>query len=229
MDFRNVNHTDRVVIGACVLSLISFGIDAKLDSIIPLYLNGLIVLSALIYWSVRRDATGMLKRSVIIGSIAGICYTFMDKLFVETRIITYLRSDVNIFKTPASVVLIWMCCITIAIYFYQRLRSVFSRFYMPSILTGAGAFISGTILNELGGHARLWVWNIGVPSSFAIGSTPVFVPVALFATFFLSPYIIGGQRITRRIGLQQNSIAAGLRCAIILAMMIFLSFRIFTR
>jgi len=229
MNLRYINRTDRAVIGACALSLTFFSINAKLDSVIPLYLNGLIVLSVFTYWAVRRDPTGILKRSLIIGSIAGASYAFVDKMFVETQIITYLRPDVNVFETPASVVLIWMCSITIVIYFYQRLRPAFNRFYMPSALTGASAFISGTVLNELGDHARLWVWNVGIPSSPAIGSTPLFVPIALFVTFFLSPYIIGGQHITPRIGFQKNSIAAGLRCAIILAATIFLAFRILTR
>ena len=230
MNFRYANRTDFIVAGACALSLIIFAINTRLDSVVPLYINGIILPVVFIYWVLRRDAAGILKRSLIIGAIGGVSYTFVDKLFVETGVITYLRSeDLDIFATPVSVVLIWIYCITVAIYLYQRLRSVFGRFYIPAALTGAGAFISSIVLNQLGDQARLWVWNIGVPSSPAIGSTPLFVPVALFVTFFLSPYIIGGQRITERIRIQENTIAAGLRCAIILAMTIFLSSRIFIR
>jgi hypothetical protein len=180
MNLRYVNHTDLIVIGACALSSIVFSINAKLDSVIPLYLNSLIVLGTFVYWGLRDDATGILKRSLIIGGIGGLFYTFVDNIFVDGGIITYLRSeDIDIFATPASIVLIWMYCIAIVIYFYQRLRSVFSRFYIPSALTGASAFLSAIILNHLGDSARLWVWNIGVPSSAAIGPTPLFVPIAL--------------------------------------------------
>ena len=229
MDSRYLNRTDFIVIGVCALSLIIFTINTKLDSIVPLYINGLIVLGALTYWVLRRDAVGILKRSLIIGGISGFFYTFVDSLFVEGGIIIYLRSeDIEISTTPLSVVLIWICYVAILVYLYQRLRSVFRRFYIPSVLTGASAFLSGIILNYFADHARLWVWNIGVPSSLTIGSTPLFVPVALFLTFFLSPYIIGGQRISARIKLPDNPIVGGLRCAIILSMMLYLSFRVFT-
>ena len=229
MNFKYINRTDLVVIGMCVLSLILFSINTKLDSIIPVYLNGLIVLGIFIYWAICKDATDMLRQSLIIGGISGFFYTFVDSLFVEGTIVIYLRTeDIDVFATPVSVVLIWICYITIGIYLYQRLRSVFSRFYIPSLLTGAAAFLSGILLNYLGDSARLWVWNIGIPSSPAIGRTPLFFPVALFFTFFLSPYIIGGQPIFKWIKLQKNPIAGGLRCAIILAMAIYTSFRIFT-
>ena len=229
MNFRYINRTDLIMIGACVLSLIVFSVNAKLDSVIPLYFNGLAVLGIFAYWAFRNDAAGILKRSLIIGVIGGFFYTFVDSLFVESGIIIYLRAeDIDIFVTPASIVLTWMYCITIAIYLYQRLRSVFGKFYIPSMLTGTSAFLSSIVLNFFGSRARLWVWNIGIPSSPAIGSTPLFVPVALFFTFFLSPYIIGGQRISTRIKLPENPIAGGLRCSIIMAMAIYVSFRSFT-
>ena len=240
MSFRYVNRADLIVIGACALTLIIFSINAKLDSVIPLYLNGIIVLGTFAYWALRRDAAGMLRRSSIIGGIGGFFYTFIDREFVASMTITYnayVRKgtyindgirDIEVLATPASVVLTWMYCIAIAIYLYQRLRSLFSRFYIPSVLTGASAFLSGIVLNYLGDRAGLWVWNFGVPPSPGIGSVPLFVPVALFFTFFLSPYIIGGQRISARIRLSDNPIASGLRCAIILAMTVLLSFRMFT-
>jgi hypothetical protein len=228
--FRYVNRTDLIVIGACALSLIVFSINTKLDSVIPLYLNSFIVLAVFIYWAIRKDATGVLKRSLVIGGIGGFFYTFVDSIFVNSWIYRYLRlEDIDIFAAPVSIVLVWICCIAIAIYLYQRLRSVFSRFYIPSALTGASAFLSGIAFHYLGKHARLWEWNdVWVSSSPSVGSTPVFVPVALFATFFLSPYIVGGQRISTRIRLSDNPIAGGLRCAIMLAMTMYVSFRIFT-
>ena len=68
-----------------------------------------------------------------------------------------------------------------------------------------------------------------VTSTPCIGSVPLFVPIALFVTFLLSPYIMGGQRFSRRLGISDNVIAAGLRGAVLLPMMIYLSFVIFTR
>lgn len=224
MDLKYANHTDFVVAGACALSLLAFTINIKLASVIPLYLNGLIILGIFVYWAVRKDATGKLKRSLIIGGVAGAFYTFVDSVFVGEQMIIYLRRDVKIFDTPASIVLAWIYCIAIAIYIYMRLRSVFSRFYIPSLLTGASAFLSSVVLHYLGERARLWVWNAkSVPLSLSILSTPLFVPIAFFLTFFLSPYIVGGQRITRRIGLSDNPIVAGFRCAVILAMTVHIS------
>jgi len=224
MNLKYTNRTDFIVIGASALSLIAFAINTRLASIIPLYLNGIIVLGIFTYWAIRKDTTGRLKRSLIIGGVAGTFYTFVDSVFVSEQMIIYLRRDVKIFATPASIVLTWICCITIAIYLYLRLRSVFSRFYIPSALTGAIAFLSSVILHYLGEHARLWVWNArSVPLSPSILSTPLFVPVALFLTFFLSSYIVGGQRITKRIGLTSNPLVAGFRCAVILAMTVHIS------
>jgi len=121
------------------------------------------------------------------------------------------------------------CFIIITMYFYQRLRSVFGRAYIPAILTGLCASIACVILNYLGDLARLWVWNVGFPKvSPVIGSTPIFVPIAFLITFLFSPYIQGGQRITRRIAISNNPIASGLRCSIILVVTIFMLFRAFT-
>lgn len=224
MNLKYANRTDFIVIGMSALSLIAFAINTRLASIIPLYLNSVIVLGIFTYRAIRRDATGKLRRSLIIGSIAGISYTFMDSVFVDEQIIIYLRKDVNIFATPLSIVLTWICGIIIAVYLYMRLRSIFSRFYIPSALTGAAVFLLSIAFHYLAEHARLWIWNArSVPLSPAILSTPLFVPVALFLSFFLSPYIVGGQRITRRIGLTDNPIVAGFRCAVILAMMVHIS------
>lgn len=230
MNLKHANHTDFIVIGASALILIAFAINTRLASIIPLYLNGFIVLGVLTYWAIRKDATGRLRRSLIIGGAAGILYTFVDSVLVSEQMIMYLRRDVKIFATPASIVMTWICCITIAIYLYLRLRSVFSRFYIPSALTGAIAFLSSAILHYLGDGARLWIWNARSLSP-SILSTPLFVPVALCLTFLLSPYIVGGQRITKRIGLTTNPLVAGFRCAVILAITVhislYISFRIF--
>ena len=176
---------------------------------------------------------------LIIGGICGIFYTYVDKLFVELRTITYIAyikrgagledgiKDIPIFATPLSVVLTWICCLTIVIYLYQRLRSVFGKFYIPALLTAISAFCASVVLSNLG-H-RIWIWNFGATASPGIGTTPLFVPVGVSVTFLLSPYILGGQRIARRFRLSDNPIAAGIRCAVIMSMLIYLSFRIFTQ
>ena len=239
MNLRYINRTDLIVAGASALILTAFLINTRLDSAIPLYISSLIGLSAFIYWAIRRDATGMLRRSLIIAGIGELFYTWVDSIFVEQEIITYVIGDVEILSTPVSVALVGVCCIAIAMYFYQRLRSIFGQAYIPAVLTGVSAFLAGVVLNHLG--AELWRWSSVwldyrksgpaplVISMLCIGSVPLFVPIALFVTFLLSPYIIGGQRFSRRIGISDNVIAAGLRCAVLLPMMIYLSFVIFSR
>jgi len=232
MNLKYANRTDFIVIVMSALSLIAFAINTRLASIIPLYLNSVIVLGTFTYCAIRRDATGKIRQSLIIGSVAGVFYTFVDSIFVEEQMLVYLRKDVNIFSTPLSIVLTWICGIVIAIYLYLRLRSFFSRFYIPSVLTGTAAFLLSVVFHYLAEHGRLWIWNArNVPLSPAILSTPLFVPVALFLTFFISPYIVGGQRISKRIGLTDNPLVAGFRCAVIMAMTVhislFIVFRIF--
>ncbi len=227
MNLKYSNRTDFIVFGACVLSLIVFSINTRLDSVIPVYINSLIVLGVFTYWALRKDVTGMLRRGLIIGAVAGFAYTFVDRIFVDMWvIIKYLRPDAKVFATPLSIVLTFVYCIAIVMYFYQRLRSAFSKFLIPAALTGASVFLAGTIVGYLGDSARLWVWNtLTIPSSTPfIGPTPLPFLVALLLTFFLSPYIIGGQRITARIKLSDNPLAGGLRCAILLGMMMFFSF-----
>jgi len=229
MNFKYTNRTDLIIFGACILSLIAFSINTRLDSVIPVYINSLIILGVCTYWALRKDVTGMLRRSLIIGAVAGFAYTFVDRIFVDMWvIIKYLRPDAKVFATPLSIVLTFICCITIVMYFYQRLRSAFTRFLIPAALTGASAFLAGIAMGYFGDRARLWVWpwNTGtMPAPTpSIGPTPLPLLIALFLTFFLSPYIIGGQRITARIKLSDNPLAGGLRCAILLGMMMFFSF-----
>ena len=247
MNLRYIDRTDLIVAGTCALTLTVFLINTMLDSVILLYLNDLIILGVFAYWAIRRDAAGMLRRSLIIGGIGGFFYTFVDKLFVELRAITYITyvkrgtgigdgiGDISIptFATPVSIVLLWICCIAIVIYLYQRLRSVFGSFYVPALLAGGSAALGAIILGNLGDG--MWIWNFVNPvyptwSSFSlgIGLTPLFVPVALFFTFLMSPYIIGGQRISRRFRISANPVVAGLRCGVMLPAMIYISFRIFT-
>lgn len=230
---KHINRTDLIIIGASILSLVIFAINTMLDSVIPLYINSLIILGTFIYWSLRKDPSGMLKRGLIIGGFGGFFYSFVNRLLADARIITYLRTrDFYILSTPVSVMLNWVCYITVGIYLYLRLRSYFSRFYIPSAITGAGAFLSGIIFDFLGDRARLWIWvwntQIMPERPLSIGPTPLFFPVALFVTFFLSPWIVGGQRIAMRLGFSANPLVGGIRCAVILGAMMYLSIRIFT-
>ena len=128
MNLKYTNRTDLVVVGACALTLAVFLLNARLASVIPLYLNCLIVLGIFTYWAFRKDAAGMLKLGLYIGAIGGFFYTFVDKLFVELGTITYIAyikrgagiedgvKDIPIFATPLSVVLLWACCITVVMY-----------------------------------------------------------------------------------------------------------------
>lgn len=228
---KYLNQTDFLVIGACILSLIAFLINTILDSIIPIYLNAAIILVAFLYWALRKDNTGIMQRVLIIGSLGGVLYTFLDNIFVNARIIMYLRSeDVEVYGTPVSIILTWMYSITIALYLYQRLRMAFEKFIIPSFITGIGAFIAGILFDYLANSARVWVWiwNINAMASKPpyIGTTPLFFPIALFSAFFLSPWIIGGQRITSvRLGFSDNPFVAGIRCAVIIASTMYLFFR----
>jgi len=240
MNVRYISRTDLVVAGTGALSLTILLIDVKLTSVIPLYFNGLVFLGISIYWAIRGDATDILKRSLIIGGIAGFLYTFVDSLFVDARITVYLRlEDIDVFKTPVSVVLVWIQLITAMTYLYQRLRSRFAEFYMPSTLTGVSAFLLGLVMNYLAYHARLWVWDVGVPP-LSIGPVPLFVPAALFLTSFLSPYIIGGQRASmmkdgrdsfwaRFLKVPDNPIVGGIRYTVILTATLYLLLLLFTR
>ena len=126
-----------------------------------------------------------------------------------------------------------MYSFTIALYLYQRLRMSFEKFIFPSLITGAAAFATAILFDYLANSARIWVWiwNINVMASKPpyIGMTPLFFPIALFSTFFLSPWIIGGQRITSmNLGFSDNPVVAGIRCAVIMASTMYLFFRALT-
>jgi len=231
---RYLNKTDFLVISACLLSLIAFSINIFLSSVIPLYFNAIVILGAFLYWVLwKKDPSGILQKSLIIGSSAGILYIFLDNIFVNQMIIVYLRTeDLKITGTPISLILTWMYSISISLYIYQRLRGFFGEFYIPSILTGTVAFLSIILFDFLGNKARIWEWpwNIAFMASKPpyIFTTPLFFPIALFLTFFLSPWIIGGQRITRfHIGFSDNPLVGGIRFAVILATTMFLFFRVF--
>ena len=239
MNLRYANRTDFVVAGASALILAAFLINTRLNSAIPLYISGVATLGIFVYWAMRKDASGMLRRGLIIGVIGGVFYTWVEKIFFDLGIITYSMNDIRLLATPVSVALIWVCCIAIGIYLYLRLRSVFSEAYVPALLTGASAFLAAVVFNHLA--ARLWRWSSvwlryrkvssepQVTNMPGIGPVPLFVPIALFVAFALSPYIIGGQRFSRRIGISDNVIAAGFRCAVLIPMLIYLSFVAFTK
>ena len=229
MNLAYMNRTDIIVFLACLLSLFVSLFNMSLDSVALTYIDCIVVLVVFTYWALRKDPTEKLKSSLTIGSIGGVLYIFVDKYFVMLRIITYLRPDVKLLLTPVSVVLIWICYITVMMYLYHRFRSIIGIFPIPAILTAAAAFGSAILLSYFAGEARLWVWNTGVPAMPSISSTPLFVPVAFAATFLLSPYIVGGQRFSARVGLSKHPVAAGLRCAIVMSLFVYVSFRIFIK
>jgi hypothetical protein len=243
MEFRYINRTDLIVAGACILFILFFLINIAFSSVIVLYMADVIMLGGFIYWGIKRDSTKILIRSLCVGGIVGVFYTFLDTLFVEVSIITYLRKndDFRILSTPFSVVLFWMFFITTIMYLYQRLRSSFSKFYIPSLLTGTTAFLLGFILIYLGDLARQWVWSVGeyVKPMPSIGPVPLYVPLAFFVTFLLSPYIIGvpdssmvkdqDDPVTRYFKISDNPLVGGIRCTIILSISLYGLLQLFTR
>ncbi len=119
MEIKYINHTDIVVAGASLLSIIIMTINTLFYSVIPLYISDIVTIGAFLYWSIRKDSTKFLVRSLIMGGIVGVLYTFLDSLFAEVEITTYLRNDVKILSTPVSVVLFWTFFITTMMYLYH--------------------------------------------------------------------------------------------------------------
>jgi len=220
-NLKMFNNTDKTVSAAAALTLLTFLINVKLDSVIVIYLNALIILGLFGYSILRFDSLRILRKSIIIGAIAAATYLPIDSLLGNLKsvgLITYLKhEDILIFGiTPLSIFLSWVCLITIVLYFYQRLRSIFRRVYIPILLTGIVVFCGSIILGILGNYAGLWLWDTTgfAPPPF-IGSLPLFVPIALFLSFLFSPYFV------------LNIIAGGIRCGVVLGVMQFLCFLIF--
>ncbi|HGE69676.1 TPA: hypothetical protein ENX78_02500 [Candidatus Poribacteria bacterium] len=239
MDIRYINRTDVVVSAVSVLNLIFMSINTALESLILFYLGNIIAIACLIYWGILKDATKYLARSLLIGGIVGVIYTVLDNLLAEVNYINYLRiEDIKLLSTPISVVLFWIFLITTMIYLYHRLRSTFSRFIFPSIITGSTAFLFSLVLFILGDISRQWVWSIGEPPMLSIGPIPLYVPLALFVTFFLSPYIVGipgapvadeDSFFAKYFKVSNNPLSGGIRCTIILSLSIYGLLQLFSR
>ncbi len=239
MDLRHINRTDTVVFAVSILNLVLMSINTALESLTVFYLGNIIAIVCLIYWGIAKDITRFLARSLIIGGIVGIVYTVLDNLLAEVNYITYLRNeDIKMLSTPISVVLFWIFLITTMIYIYHRLRSNFSMFIFPSLITGSSAFIFSLVLFILGDKSRQWVWSIGDPPMLSIGPIPLYVPLALFVTFFLSPYIVGipgapvsdeGGFFVRYFRVSNNPISGGIRCTIVLSLSIYGLLQLFSR
>jgi len=243
MDIKYTNHTDIIVAGASLLSLIIMTINMLFNSVIPLYISDVVTIGVFIYWCIHKDPTRILVRSLIMGGIVGVLYTFLDSLFAEVEITTYLRNDVKILSTPVSVVLFWAFFITTMMYLYYRLRSVFGRFYLPSLITGTTAFLFSLILLYLGSNNQ-WNWNVlnnllGNKSLPSIGPIPLYVPLAFFVTFFASPYIVGipntsiikddENSIMKHFKVSDNPLSGGIRCTIVLSVCLYGLYQLFTR
>jgi hypothetical protein len=215
-----ITQTDKAVIIACVTSFATFLINAKLGSTWLLYLNVLVVVGVLGYASRKWDESSLLSRSVIFGVIASITtYIPLDWLFSRRVVLlSYLsRHDIRIAAVPLSLLLTWALAITIIIYLYQRLDSIWGRPYIPAVVAGGVAFVGSTLFDQLG-SARLWNWNATPLSYFPyIGSVPVFVPMALGLTFLLSPYYLRSHYI----------IVGGIRCGLFIGIMQFFCFLLF--
>lgn len=241
MILKYINRSDIVVASSGIFFILISLLNTAFSSVVLLYIADFITLGVFICWSISKDSTRKLIHSLIVGGIVGLLYTFLDTLFVEVSIVTYLRKndDIRLLSTPFSVVLFWIFFITTMMYLYQRLRSSFSRFYIPSLITGSTGFIFGLLLIYLGDQSRQWVWSVGeslkpLPS---IGPIPLYVPLAFLVTFLLSPYIIGvdiasiekENPFAKFFRVSDNPLIGGIRCTIVLSASLYGLLMIFTR
>lgn len=233
-----INKTDFLTFITFVFFSTMFLVNILFSSDILLYVVTIAVYAVLIYTSVRHDPSEKLRQSVIVGSIGGFFYSFVNRLFVESQMISYLKGNsLNIYGTPLSILLSLMYLVVVLLYLYQRLRAIFSRKYVASLLTGAISLVISFVFNYVGDKSRLWSWNALVPDIPLVLNTPLFVPLSFFLTFFLSPYILGIGSISGRvegdsfwlryIKAANNPIIGGVRCSIILSASLLFMFYVF--
>jgi hypothetical protein len=218
-NIKMLDNTDKTVAAAVGVTFFTFLINTRLDSIIIIYLNAIVILGMFGYSLWHWDGLKILRHSLIIGAIAATTYLPIDNLFGSLKsigLITYRKHDLLLGITPLHLFLTWICLITIVLYFYQRWRNVFDKVYLPMLLTGVVACGGSIILSLLGTYAGLWLWNTTgfAPPPF-LGSLPLFVPVGIFLTFLFSPYFV------------INVLAGGIRCGVTVGLMQFLCFVVF--
>ena len=222
-----VTQTDKAVIVACATMLLAFWIDTRLNSVWTLYVSVLITAGLFGYgiWK-ESEPSGYLRQSTIFGVVAALTYIPLDwGLSQKIQFVLYLRSDLPVMPSaPLSLVLTWMIAITAVIYLYHRSNSISVNIFISAGVTGTFAFVSSTILDQFGTANFLWLWNctpldgkytVDFPR---IGSTPVFVPIALLLTFLLSPYYFYKR---------QHAIVAGIRCGLFMGTILFCCFAAF--
>ena len=143
------DNTDKAVSAAVGFTFFTFLINVKLDSIIIVYLNAIVILGLFGYSIWRLDGLKILRKSLIIGTIAAVTYLPIDNLLGSLKslgLITYLKHDLLLGITPLHIFLNWICLITIVLYFYQRLRGIFAKVYFPMLLTSIVAFVGSIVL-----------------------------------------------------------------------------------
>lgn len=219
-----LSRTDRHVIVAISSIYFVFIINVWLASVIPLYFGALIAVGIFFYSIIKLDPFKLARNSLIIGTIGGIIYSYIDNLFSkELQIIFYLRPDIHPHTAaPFSLILIWFLLIAVVVYFYQRMNSFFSSIYIPSLLTGILAFFMSVTLGQLGDMARLWSWNINQVTSPFIGRLPLYVPVGLFLSFIFSEFFVS-RKYAGISGILRVAIG-GIQCGIVIGMGQFLSY-----
>ncbi len=100
MNVKFANRTDLIIFLVCIIDLALLSLNIIFSSIILLYVSGISSFVLLIFWAIKKDSPGMLRRSLIIGGIGGFFYSFVDRLFVDNHIIMYLRTeDLHIYRT----------------------------------------------------------------------------------------------------------------------------------
>lgn len=222
-----LSRTDKLVIVALLSIYLVFIINVWLATTVMLYLGVLIAGSIFFYCIVKFDPFKLVRNGLIIGTVSGIIYSYIDKLFSESLlVITYLRPDIHPYTAaPLSLILNWFLLITIVIYFYQRMNSFFQKFYIPSLLAGILAFFMSVTLGQFGDMARLWNWNINRIHSPFIGSLPLYVPIGLFLTFIFSEFFVRSLKSNKVSGIG-SAIIGGIRCGIAIGIGQFLSYLI---
>ncbi|MYC74613.1 hypothetical protein F4X10_02435 [Candidatus Poribacteria bacterium] len=235
--------TDKAAFAVTGITVLTFLIASRTETIWMLYPNVLIAAILYIYCIRRTDEdTSPLESSLVFGFAATLTYAPMDWLFSrKVGLIFYLRPDfLAHLTTPIGIILNWIVFVTLAAYCYLRLTMIFrTRFASesdtPKIgamgtamlaagVTGIGATVGSHIIYALG-ESHLWLWNAAqVDRIPQIASVPIFVPLSFLVTFLLCPYLFGVAGGFLR---EQHVGVAGIRCGIFMGALQFFSFLLF--
>lgn len=211
-----LHRTDKWVGLASILTLALWGLNVPVSSVYLLYVNVLLVSALFAYVIWRADPQGELRRSWPIGMIACVVYAYIDSLLSSIRFGMLFHLETNDWQpfgsTPLSLILMWGCLIAMALYFYQRVRSLWPKTYPALLITAGVLFLGGFAFEWLGNAAHLWSWNADQVRTGYILSVPVFVPISYAIAGIFAPYVL------------KNSLVGGLRCGVMIGVVRFSGF-----